>query len=215
MTYAYMKELYSPDKNQARTAQAEGVILAAGWSARTAPACKLAFMMDGRTMLEKSIESMLPFCARVFVVTGAHARTVEGILRGRSGIALVYNPDFASGMYGSVKLGLRRTGAEKVFLLPGDCPFVPPEVYAALLAAQGDIRVPAWQGRAGHPVLLGRRAVGEILRDKACLSLHAFIQAHHPTRVALDCPGILQDIDTMEGYLQALGRTQETMRGGE
>jgi molybdenum cofactor cytidylyltransferase len=182
----------------------EGVILAAGRSSRTAPDFKLAFKLAGRTMLEKSVAGMLPFCAEVFVVTGAHAEAVEGILRGHAGVTLVHNPDFGAGMYGSVKSGLRRTQGDKVFLLPGDCPFVTPEVYAALLAADGEIVLPAWRGRAGHPVLLCRSAVSELLRDGVCGSLRQFIAARNPERVEVDCPGILTDIDTPEAYQQAL-----------
>lgn len=189
----------------------EGIILAAGWSGRTAPACKLAFELAGQTMLERSIGSMMPFCAHIYVVTGAHQETIEGILRGRSGITLVHNPDFAAGMYGSVKAGLKRTNANRVFLLPGDCPFVTAEVYGALLAAEGEIVLPAWQGRAGHPVLLGRSVIAALLQDDTCENLHQFTEARHPVQVAVDCPGILTDIDTMEDYRQALRQ----MNGGE
>ena len=39
----------------------------------------------------------------------------QSILNGQAGIAFVHNPDFASGMYGSVKSGLRQTCADAVF----------------------------------------------------------------------------------------------------
>lgn len=191
--------------------ETEGVILAAGYSNRTAPDCKLAFRLAGRTMLERSVESMRPFCARIYVVTGGHARTVADILRGREGVLLVHNPDFAAGMYSSVKAGLRRTRADNVLLLPGDCPFVAPEVYTALLAANGEIVLPEWQGRAGHPVLLNRSVIPALLQDEACESLRQFIAAYGPVRVAVDCPGILTDIDTVEAYRMAL----ERLTGGE
>ncbi|NLF28693.1 MAG: nucleotidyltransferase family protein [Clostridiales bacterium] len=191
--------------------ETEGVILAAGRSSRTAPDCKLVFRLAGRTMLERSVESMRPFCARIYVVTGAHAETVADILRGREGVLLVHNPDFAAGMYGSVKAGLRRTHADKVFVLPGDCPLVEPGVYAALLAADGEIVLPEWKGRAGHPVLLNRSVIPALLRDEACESLRQFIAAYGSTRVAVDCPGILTDIDTVEAYKIAL----ERLTGGE
>lgn len=191
--------------------EAEGVILAAGWSSRTAPDCKLAFRLAGETVLGKSVGSMRPFCARIYVVTGAHAETVAGILRGREGVILVHNPDFAAGMYGSVKAGLGRTRADNVFLLPGDCPFVAPNVYAALLAAEGEIVLPTWRGRAGHPVLLRRSVIPALLRDGACESLRQFIAARRPTRVEVDCPGILTDIDTAEAYRKALRQ----LTGGE
>lgn len=154
-------------------------------------------------MLERSIRCLLPFCARVFVVTGAHEAAISIILRGIEGVTPVYNPDFALGMYSSVKAGLRQTAAGDVFLLPGDCPFAAPESCAALLAAKGEIVVPVWRGRAGHPVLLRRAAIREIVCDSAHESLRAFIAARHPTPVAVSCDGILRDIDTEEDWRQA------------
>lgn len=182
----------------------EGVVLAAGNSSRTAPECKLALKLGGRTLIEMSVAGMKPFCGEIFVVTGAHAVAVANILRGQAGITLVHNPEYMSGMYGSVKAGLRRTRADAVFLLPGDCPFAAPEVYAKLLAAEGEIVLPTWQGRAGHPALLRRSAIDELLRDGTCETLWQFIATHHPGRAAVDCPGILTDIDTLEAYQKAL-----------
>ena len=189
----------------------EGVVLAAGRSSRTAPDNKLGLMLAGETMLMRSIASMRPFCERIFVVTGAHLETVVDILRGQAGITFVHNEDFALGMYSSVKAGLQRAAADAVFVLPGDCPFVTPEVYAALLREQGEIVLPVWQGHAGHPVLLRRAVVSALLLDKACGTLRLFIASRPSKRVDVDCPGILMDINTKEAYRQAL--TQ--MNGGE
>jgi molybdenum cofactor cytidylyltransferase len=191
-------------ENQVSVMVVDGIILAAGLSSRTAPDCKLAYKLAGQTLLERSIGSMKPFCITVFVVTGAHAETVAGILHGREGIMLVHNPDFGAGMYGSVKSGLRCTCADGVFLLPGDCPFVTPEVYAALLKVEGEIVLPTWQGCAGHPVLLRRSIIPELLHDDICENLRQFIAVRHPKRIAVNCPGILTDIDTVEAYRQAL-----------
>lgn len=188
----------------------EGVILAAGKSSRTSPDCKLAFELAGQTLLERSIAGMNPFCTQIYVVTGAHADVVGSILHGREGMTLVHNPNFATGMYGSVKAGLRRTCADRVFLLPGDCPFVEAEVYAALLAAEGEILVPIWQEKAGHPVLLRRSVISELLQDNTFENLRQFIAAHQPIQIEVSCPGILVDIDTLEEYQQVLSQLPST-----
>ena len=182
----------------------EGVILAAGASERTAPDCKLAFDIGGQTLLEISIRSMAPFCTQIYVVTGSHEETVAGILQGQEGIRLVNNPDHALGMYSSVKAGLRHTIASEVFLLPGDCPFVTSEVYTALIEAKGTIVVPVWHGHMGHPVLLRRGAIQELLEDTTCDSLREFIGKRRSWKVPVSCKDILRDIDTREDYRQAL-----------
>jgi len=185
-------------------ADTEGVVLAAGRSSRTAPDCKLAFMMAGKTVLERSAGSMMPFCARVFVVTGAHEAAVASILGGWEGVTLVRNPNHAEGMYSSVKAGLRRTESGAVFVLPGDCPSVTAEVYEAMLATAGGIVLPVYKGRSGHPVLLRRPAILELLGDGTYGSLREFIAARCPARVVVGCPGILADIDTKGACRRAL-----------
>ena len=174
-------------KNKMNVLVREGVILAAGASERTAPDCKLAFDLGGQTLLELSIRSMAPFCSQIYVVTGSHEETVAGILQGWEGVTLVYNPDHALGMYSSVKAGLRRTTSSEVFLLPGDCPFVTSEVYTALLETKGRIVVPVWNGHMGHPVLLRRSAIQEILEDSACESLREFIGKRRLRKVPVSC----------------------------
>ena len=94
-------------------------------------------------------------------------------------------------MFSSLKLGLRQAKGERVFFLPGDCPFVAAEVYEGMLQTEGDIVVPAYQGHPGHPVLFSRRAVDELLEDAQCHTLKAFIDGKGPAIVAVDCPGVL------------------------
>lgn len=182
----------------------EGIILAAGCSSRTAPDCKLALMLGGQTVLEKSIAGMAPFCSHIYVVTGAYRDLVETLIRDQKNVTSIYNSDYMSGMYGSVKTGLRATSADQVWILPGDCPFITPDVYSLLLVAEGEIVVPVWCGHTGHPVLLNRSAVRNILRDTLHESFHQFIAAHAHQQVEVFCSGILKDIDTIADYQQAL-----------
>ncbi|MHC1787156.1 MAG: NTP transferase domain-containing protein [Christensenellales bacterium] len=188
----------------AQGVRVDGLVLAAGSSSRTAPAWKLALPFFGQTLLEASIGSLRPYCREVYVVTGAHAGEAREILAGQPGVTLLHNPEHAAGMYGSIKAGLRHIGGDAVLLLPGDCPFVAGEVIQALLAAPGDIVLPTWQGEPGHPVLLRRGAVLDLLRDEGARTLRQFLAARSPTLVAAGCPGILQDIDTLMDYRQAV-----------
>ena len=192
----------------------DGIILAAGSSSRTAPDCKLALILGGQTVLEKSIASMKPFCSQIYVITGAYRNLVESLIREQRNITPVYNPDHRSGMYGSVKAGLRSTAADQVWILPGDCPFVTADIYSLLLAAEGEIVVPVWHGQAGHPVLLKRSAVQDILRDTLHESLRQYISAHPHQQVEVFSCGILKDIDTKEDYRQSLIRMERADDGG-
>ncbi len=193
---------------------AEGVILAAGQSRRTAPDCKLLLPVGGGTLLGHAVAGMAQHCTRVFVVTGAHTEAVAEVLYGKANVKQVHNPGFRTGMFGSVLAGLRETAAEEVFVLPGDCPFVTGDVYAALLAARGGVVLPAWRGRAGHPVLLRRPAVSALLLGGTFGTLREFIAGYGARHVEVDCLAILDDIDTPEDYRRAALRAQGGERAG-
>lgn len=181
----------------------EGVIIAAGKSSRMGSQHKLTMDLKGKTVIERSIGSMRPFCTRIIVVTGFHADKIRKQTESSQDIVLVHNADCEAGMFSSLKLGLRQAKGERTFFLPGDCPFAAAEVYEAMLHTEGDIVVPAYQGHPGHPILFSRRAVSELLEDAQCHTLKEFIDGKGPTIVAVDCPGILWDIDTPEDYAQA------------
>ncbi|HSK69766.1 MAG TPA: nucleotidyltransferase family protein [Candidatus Limnocylindria bacterium] len=187
---------------------AEGVILAAGQSRRTAPDCKLLLRAGGMTLLGHAVAGMAAHCARVFVVTGAHAGAVGEALSGMANVVPVHNPGYRTGMFGSVLAGLRETAADEVFVLPGDCPFVPDDVYAALLKEPGGVVVPAWCGREGHPVLLRRPAISALLCGGGHRSLREFIAAYGARYALVGSPAILDDIDTPEAYGLAAAREE-------
>jgi len=184
--------------------ETEGVILAAGKSSRMAGVAKMAMDLNGRTVVERTIESLHPFCSRIIVVTGFHAEAVVESAGHCAEAIFVHNPDCEKGMFSSLRLGLRHTEAERVLFLPGDCPFITREVCEKLLAAKGDIVLPAYQGKSGHPVLLSRHAIEGLLADERCESLQEYIQANGPEIIAVDLPEILWDIDTPEDYANAV-----------
>lgn len=184
--------------------ETEGVILAAGKSSRMAGNSKMTMDLGGRTVIERSIDSLRPFCSRIIVVTGFHAKAVMESAGHCAEAVFVHNPDCEKGMFSSLRLGLRHTKGERVLILPGDCPFITREVCEKLLQGKGDIVLPAYQGKRGHPVLLSRRAIEGLLADERCESLQEYIQANGPEIIAVDLPEILWDIDTPEDYANAV-----------
>ncbi|WP_320163240.1 nucleotidyltransferase family protein [uncultured Trichococcus sp.] len=182
----------------------EGVILAAGKSSRMMGNSKMTMDLNGRTVIERSIDSLSPFCSRIVVVTGFHAEAVMESAGHWTKVVFVHNPDCEKGMFSSLKMGLRHTEGERVLILPGDCPFITREVCEKLLQGKGDIVLPAYQGKHGHPVLLSRRAIEGLLADECCQSLRGYISTNKAEIIAVDCPEILWDIDTPEDYAKAV-----------
>lgn len=181
----------------------EGVVIAAGRSTRTGGPNKLTLPLGGETVIHCSVSSLIPFCKRVFVVTGHREGEVTEALSDCPDVTTVYNPDYEEGMFSSLLAGLGCVKADFCLFLPGDCPFVDEKTIRAMLEHPKDILVPRYLSKPGHPVLLSRQAIAKLLSDKAYSSLRAFIASNNAEYIDVDCPGILLDIDTMEDYALA------------
>jgi molybdenum cofactor cytidylyltransferase len=184
----------------------DGVVLAAGLS-RRAGCPKLELPMGGRTVIEHSVASLAAFCDRVIVVVGWRAERVRDLLTGVEGVHCVLNEAYEEGMFSSVRVGLAHVRAGRFLLLPGDQPMTRPETIRRLLAAEGEIVIPSFRGRKGHPVRIDSRAIPDILAEPPTGTLRDCIARRGYTTVEVDDPGIHQDIDTLADYdaLQGAG----------
>lgn len=80
-----------------------------------------------------------------------------------------------------------------------DMPFVRAATISALAAAiveGAGIAAPVIVGRRGNPVAFGRMHLDELLHLRGDEGARRLLHAHPVTTVAVDDPGILQDIDT-------------------
>jgi molybdenum cofactor cytidylyltransferase len=96
-------------------------------------------------------------------------------------------------------------------LLPADHPTVRSDVILALLRARQahddkSIFVPTFQGRRGHPTLLGWTHAAGIRSLPADQGLNSYIRRHGDTTLEMDWPNdeILRDLDTPEDYERLL-----------
>jgi molybdenum cofactor cytidylyltransferase len=177
----------------------EGVILAAGLSTRSGR-FKMALPLGDKTVIQRSVESMIDAVDRIWVVVGWQADQVQALLAGYAKVEFVHNPSFRQGMFSSIRAGLAETRDAHCFLLPGDIALVPSAVYTLMRAADGDIVIPTYSGRKGHPVLLSRSVIPEILALPTDAILRDYIQARGYITVGVPDEGILLDIDTPEDY---------------
>lgn len=133
-----------------------GLILAGGDGSRFGPESKLIQELGGRPLLEYAIEAMCALDAieRVVVVLGAHADIVRE--RVRFGCAeTVVCEGWSRGMSETLKCGLDTlSSADRVIVTLGDSPTVTPAVIERLASAPAGSRA-VYDGRPGHPVLLG------------------------------------------------------------
>lgn len=178
----------------------EGVVIAAGMSMRTGTRNKLSLPIGGQAVIWRSVSCLLPYCRRIHVVTGHRAKEISDAIFGLPDVNSVFNADYASGMFGSILTGLREVTSELCLFLPGDCPFVEGRIVELMLENPSEILIPRFEGQPGHPVLLGRRTIDELISGGHEGSLRSFLEANGPTYIDVPSPGILKDIDTIEDY---------------
>jgi molybdenum cofactor cytidylyltransferase len=160
--------------------------------------------LGDKALLERSIEGMYNVCSRIIVVGGYRIERVREMLLGYSKVEVVENKNWQSGMFGSVKVGVRSIRSEKFFLLPADVPLVPERVYLKLLLVQANVVVPVFAQQRGHPILLNRAVIQAILDEPDTSSLRQVIARVGSSSVECSAEQVLMDIDTQDDYRAAL-----------
>jgi molybdenum cofactor cytidylyltransferase len=177
----------------------EGIVLAAGLSSRMG--ChKMALPLGDKTVIERSIEGMYTFVHRIVVVGGWQVEHIRELLAGYDKVEVVVNEDYRAGMFSSVQTGVAHVRAPWFFLLPGDYPFIGRKVYERLLDTQGDVVIPTFGGKKGHPVLFRGQPGPEILDMPEDATLRDYIEAQGYVTVAVEDEGILLDLDRPADY---------------
>jgi Uncharacterized MobA-related protein len=190
----------------------EAVILAAGYSSR-AEAFKLELDLYGKTVMERCIEAISPFCTRMIVVGGYKIEKIAAILEKYSRVEIVVNCRYNEGMFTSVKEGIRHVRGERFFFTPGDYPLIRREVCERLLAQEGEIVIPVFNGQKGHPVLFSGRLAREILQMADTANLRDYINQKGFKALTVEDEGVLTDLDTQEDYRQILEKSRGRFDG--
>ncbi len=181
------------------TRSVDGVVLAAGLSTR-AGQYKMALRLGDKTLIEHGIAGMAPVVERIIVVGGHRIELLREILASYAQVEVVHNAAFHEGMFSSVQAGLKHVQAERAFLLPGDYPLVSTDTYQRLLEVSGDVVIPTYGGRKGHPVLLSASSIAEILRQPGTSTLRDCIRQIGSVTVSVEDEGILLDVDDLDDY---------------
>ena len=190
------------------------VILAAGASSRMGT-IKALLPLHGETLLSRIVRlGRAAGAERLVVVLGPpHGERIAAALP--PGVTVAWNPDPSRGMLSSVQAALPGLfgPAEQgrgALLWPVDVPLVALASVQRLLAADPtQLAAPCHGERGGHPLWLPAALFPEVLALPATASLRT-LRARHPlTRVAVDDPGVLRDLDTPEDYSRALSEAPE------
>jgi len=199
------------------------VLLAAGEANRMGQLKQIMPWKEGRTLLQASLDNLLA-CSEirgpVRVVIGAQAEKVRPVLAhySDSRLELRENPDYQQGMLSSIKTGLEvmPRAVDGFFIALADQPLIPPAVYCRMSRAFSQeskkIVVPTYRSRRGHPVLLDRCFLEEIMAmpDRQG-GLRPLVDRYRELLLLLNLeePGIIIDLDNTADYKYYRRRAHE------
>lgn len=164
-----------------------GLLLAAGAGRRMGRPKALLRDRDGTSFLDRGVRSLVDGgCDPVTVVLGAHADEARELLA--SQVRVVVAEDWDEGMGASLRAGLaalRDSAEDAVVVTLVDLPDVGGDVVRRVAAAGGGpealVRA-AYDGRPGHPVLLGRSHwAGVAASAHGDQGAREYFRTHQPT----------------------------------
>jgi CTP:molybdopterin cytidylyltransferase MocA len=173
------------------------VVLAAGGGSRfRGPGHKLDAAVGGRALVDRAVGAALSAgIGPVIVVTaGQLASDIHPT------VVHVINDRWADGQITSLRRGIeaaRELGAGAVVVGLGDQPFVTPDAWRAVAAADSAIAVATYDGSRGHPVKL-RADVWDLLPTEGDEGARSLMRLRPDLVAGVPCDGSPIDIDTVE-----------------
>jgi molybdenum cofactor cytidylyltransferase len=188
----------------------EAIVLAAGYSSR-AKAFKMLMPLGQMTVLEQTISKFEGVCNRVIIVAGFHADLIKEEIEKINNkniypfqLKFVYNENFNQGMFTSIQKGCNEVNAPAFFITPGDCPLVKKETIQLLAEHKGEVVIPSFHYKGGHPIKLSNVVKQKILETDPESNLRVVLNGFKKEYMNVDDPGVIMDVDTQEDYQQAL-----------
>ena len=183
----------------ARWEDVECLVPGAGRSERMG-SWKPAIAFGESTIIQTVVSRALQVCAGVVLVTGYRGAELALLFRDAPRVRLVENPDWPLGMFSSIRRGVAHVRTRRFFVMLGDMPWTPPEVYRAVLqCAPADFVYPVFDGMRGHPVLCSARVKDEVLRaDPAAGKMREIASRLTVEELPWKDDSIHRDIDTVE-----------------
>lgn len=183
-----------------------GILLCAGQGLRfkeTRNELKLlAQLPDGRTVVAASAANLLQAVGRVFAVVAGDNRS-DALIRALDdcGCQVVLNPQAATGMGGSIAVGVVASEFANGWVLAlGDMPYVQPGTIKSIVAKgiqTQKIIVPTHNSQRGHPVFFPSSFHAQLLGLQGDTGARSVVleNADHVIEIAVDDSGVLLDVD--------------------
>ncbi|HKW18940.1 MAG TPA: nucleotidyltransferase family protein [Terriglobales bacterium] len=193
-----------------------GVILAAGESTRMGrDKALLPWPPEdpSETLLSAAIGALSPFCDMVLVVAGKNEAKLRPVVDGCAGF-LVVNAGAERGQFSSLQVGLQEVlnrGRDTAMVTHVDRPPPSTPTLTKLISEfEGRSRniwavVPEFQGKHGHPILIGREMIAAFLKAPENASAREIEHAHESkiAFVTVDDQRVTLNFNAPEDYAAA------------
>ena len=160
-------------------------------------------------MLKLELDSLRKIGISPVVVVTGHDR--DNIMRELSHrkVIFVHNENYATApMISSIKLGLSKIKNKciKAVLIPADMPLFKTATITKLIDQQGEIVIPSFHGKTGHPICIDTSCADRIISCEDSFSLKSIIESKIITckTSEVDDPGILFEIEDTDSYLASI-----------
>ncbi len=182
------------------------IILAAGSSSRLGTP-KQNLVLNGKTLLQRTVETALETAAlEVVVVLGANAEVILSTIRNYP-IQITKNEDWSDGMATGIHAGIKKLmlinpALESIILMLRDQPFVDTAILNRLILAKSTKKIAAcaYNDTAGPPVLFDKFYIDELLSLKGQEGAKKLLTIHRDDVITVPFPLGSVDVDTIEDY---------------
>lgn len=183
------------------------ILLAAGASTRLGKPKQL-LQFQGETLLRRSVKTALTVSNRVIVTLGSRIEILRKEIEDLP-VEIVENKDWATGMSGSIKVGLKKflDDADKVkavIVMVCDQPFVNEKLLEKIITKFQETDSPIvaceYQNALGVPTLFHRKLFPELLALDAQTGAKQLIKKYRAQTAAISFPEGAFDVDTLADY---------------
>ncbi len=164
----------------------------------------------GKSFAQNIVEKTSTVCDRIIVVTGYNSTAVVKRLTDSleknifKKINFVFNERFEQGMFTSLKKGISEAKSSEIILYHFiDQPTLPEDFYVSFVKeidSEFDIIQPTYNGKKGHPILLGEKAKRLIASADENETLKHLLEKRNLSIKLWECgfPEVLKDFDLPE-----------------
>ncbi len=183
------------------------ILLAAGASTRLGEPKQL-LRFQGETLLRRSAKFALAASNRVIVTLGSQVETLRKEIEDLP-VEIVENKDWATGMSGSIKVGLKEflddaNWVKAVVVMVCDQPFVNEKLLEKIITKFQETDSPIvaceYQNALGVPALFHRKLFPELLALDAQTGAKQLIKKYREQTAAISFPEGAFDVDTPADY---------------